>query len=48
MEQEEKIKFLEYKLDKTLELLKEIVYYTASTNADHDYLEERINELYFM
>ena len=37
--------YLDHKLDQTLELLKEMVHFTTRTNADDEYLEERINEL---
>jgi hypothetical protein len=43
---EQKVEFLENKLDNTLLLLKEIVNYTTVNNEDNDYLIERIEELY--
>ena len=39
--------YLDHRIDQVLEILKEVVRYTASTNADCDYLEERINELLY-
>lgn len=42
---EQKVEYLDHRLDLTLEVLKDVVHFTASTNADVDYLEERINEV---
>ena len=43
---EQRVQFLEDKLDKTLMLLKTIVHYTSANNKDNDYLLECIDELY--
>ena len=43
---EQRVQFLEDKLDNTLLLLRTIVNYTATNNEDNDYLLERIDELY--
>ena len=43
---ENRVRFLEDKLDSTLMLLKEIVNFTTKNNSDNDYLLERIDELY--
>ena len=43
---ENRVRFLEDKLDSTLLLLKMIVNYTTANNKDNDFLLERIDELY--
>ena len=43
---EQRVQFLEDKLDNTLLLLRTIVNYTTTNNEDNDYLIERIDELY--
>ena len=46
MTPEQRVQFLEDKLDDTLMLLRTIVNYTATNNEDNEYLLDRIDEVY--